>query len=144
VDRTKLDVLAPASFLVGIGHVVIAAEVMKQGKGDQFKQALEEGQKPRDVEKAFFDTTSEHVTAAVFTHWRFEPAMIDAIEASALPAEADEEIRPYAYALKAIQTAIAIPGGLTDASVEEAKAFLQESEADLEPFEKAVAVVRGE
>ena len=102
VDRSMMDILAPASFLIGVGHVVIAAEVIKQGKAGAFKAAL--GTKPiEEVEREHFDISGQGVTGAVFDQWRFEPAMVKAIQASEKPAESDDDIKPYAYALKVIQ-----------------------------------------
>lgn len=141
IDRSKMDILAPASFLIGVGHVVIAAEVIKQDKAAAFKSALEE-KATETVEREFFDISGQQVTGAVFDQWRFEPAMVNAIRFSENPAEADDEIKPYAYALRVIQTAVPLVGPVTDDTIAAAAAIVEEAGLEKDAFLKATERIK--
>jgi len=40
VDKSKMDILAPASFLDGVGEIIMAAEIIRQGKTHEFLKAI--------------------------------------------------------------------------------------------------------
>lgn len=137
VNRTMLDILSPAAFLIGVGRVIMAQEIVKEGKTDIFRKIAEEKGSLEAAEEALLEITYQEVSAAVFRHWRFEPAMVEAIEGSRHPGEVDAAIRPYALALKTVQTAVSLPGGVTAESVQAALAVLTDAKMETEKFEKA-------
>ena len=141
VDRKRMDVLAPASFLDGVGKVIIAAELIKSGKSDAFKAELEGGKEPGDVENSFFETTAQMVSAAVFDHWRFEKELIEAIKASDIPQEASEEFQAYGYALKTIREAVTLDGVINNGTIAKAKTILSMAGLDEKPFNEAIDAI---
>lgn len=143
IDREMMNILAPASFLDGVGEIIIAAEIMTQGKTAEFLADLEAAKTIEEVEQKYFDVTSQQVAAEVFTKWRLEPLMIEAIGVSHDPANAeDEAIKPYAYALKAVRNAINLKENLTDNSIAMAVEVLKEAELDEKLFLDAVEIVK--
>jgi len=70
--------------------------------------------------------------------------MIDAIAASHKPEYAEEEIRTYAYALKAVRCAVNLKESFTESALARAKALLAEADMDPEPFFNAVNIVNPE
>lgn len=141
VDRTRLEILAPASFLDGVGEIIMAGEIIKQGKSAEFLEDIQAGQCVEEVEIKYFDIPSQKVAAEVFTKWRLESLMIDAIAASHNPAEADESVRPYAYALKAVRCAVNLKESFSEASLAQARSILEEAGLDTAPFMHAVEIV---
>jgi HD-like signal output (HDOD) protein len=125
VNRPMLDILSPAAFLVGIGRVVLAQEILKTGQSDRFMTLKEELGSFEAAEEELFSLRYEDVSAEVFQHWRFEPVMVEAIRASADPQASTPEIRPYGIALSVVQKAINLPDGPNStsftAAIEEAQ-----------------------
>lgn len=141
IDREMMNVLAPASFLDGVGEIIMAAEVITQGKTAEFKALIESKATLEEAEQEFFGAVSMEVAAEVFTRWRLEPLMIRAIESSHEPEKADPEIKPYAYALKAVRQAINLKERFSDAGLAAARATVQEAGLDEEGFVNAIKVV---
>jgi HD-like signal output (HDOD) protein len=106
IDRSKMDILAVASFLQETGKIIIAQEIAKEGKAADFKAAIREGRDITSVEKEFLGETTATVTAAIFEHWRFEEGLIEAIKYSDSPLEAPEATAPYSIALCIVKTAL--------------------------------------
>ncbi len=143
IDRDMMNILAPASFLDGVGEIIIAAEIINQGKTAEFLADIESSKTIEEVEQKYFDVTSQQVAAEVFTKWRLEPLMIEAIGVSHDPASAeDESIKPYAYALKAVRNAINLKESLTDDSIKMALEVLDEAGVDKKGFLDAVEIVK--
>lgn len=134
VDRAKLDVLSPAAFLIGIGRVVLSNEVISEGKENQFKALVSELNCYKEAEEKLFEVNYEEISAAVFRHWRFEPLMVDAIEASTDVSTADESVKPYAIALRAVQDAVTIRG-ISKESIEKAVEGLANENVQTDKFE---------
>jgi HD-like signal output (HDOD) protein len=77
-DRSKLDILATASFLLEIGAVIISSILVAEGLADEFKDRLQENRKSLEEEYVGSDTIA--VTAEIFNYWKFDPALVDAIK----------------------------------------------------------------
>jgi HD-like signal output (HDOD) protein len=143
VNRHMMNILAPASFLDGLGQIIMSAELIKQNKGSEFQSKINESETVEEPEVDTFEITSPIVSASVFDHWRFEQLMIDAIKYSDHPETADEEVRPYAIALKVVRTAVNVKDQLTPASVDNAVALIEELGLDKADFLAAVETVQG-
>lgn len=141
IDREMMNVLAPASFLDGVGEIIIAAEVINQGKTSEFRDLVSDKSSLEEAEEAFFGVVSVEVAAEVFTRWRLEPLMVRAIAASHKPQDAEADIRPYAYALKAVRQAVNLKDRFTDEAVAAACETLNEAGLDTAHFMNAVKVV---
>lgn len=121
VDRSKMDILAPSSFLCEIGRILIAKEVINEGKKSEFLEAIKEGQPIDLVEEHFVEVTSEIVTAKMFDHWKLEQTMVNSIANAINPDTCDmPDITPYAYALKIVRTATDLRAPLSDDNIEQA------------------------
>ncbi|MGE4295070.1 MAG: HDOD domain-containing protein [Campylobacterales bacterium] len=137
VNRAMLDILSPAAFLIGVGRVIMAQEIVKEGKTEAFLKLAAEKGSWEAAEEALLDISYQEVSAAVFRHWRFEPAMVEAIRGSHNPNEVEAAIAPYALALKVVQSAVSLPGGLNDESLKAAQGILEAAKMDVEKFNKA-------
>lgn len=109
IDRSMLDILAPASFLMEIGKIILANEAIEKGIDKQFAQAvatIDNTKDLDDLELKFFESTNEEVTASIFEQWNLEKELVDAILYSNNPSDAPEYIRPYSNALKIVKNSI--------------------------------------
>jgi HD-like signal output (HDOD) protein len=78
-DRSKLDILATASFLLEIGAVVISSILVAEGLADEFKERLQEEDR-KSLEEEYVGADTIAVTAEIFNYWKFDPALVDAIK----------------------------------------------------------------
>lgn len=137
INRPMLDILSPAAFLVGIGRIVLAQEVIKNGQSAEFQAQAQALGSFEAAEEERFALRYEDVSAEIFSHWRFEPAMIEAIRTSRSPADAPAEIQPYALALSIVQKAYPIPHGPSLQSLEAALELAKEHGLETKGLEDA-------
>lgn len=137
VDRAKLEVLSPASFLIGIGRVVLAQEIVKDKKEAEFKKLVEEKGSFEAAEEALFDVNYQEISAAVFRHWRFEQLMVDAIAGSSDIESVEENIKPYSIALKIVQDVVGV-AGITEESANKATENLKKHNLNSDKFAEII------
>lgn len=134
-----LGVLSPAAFLVEIGKVLIAQTLIADNKVDAFKSKIEEhGGNLEAAEMDVVETNTPEVSATIFTHWRFEPRLVDTIKSCMHPDEANEEDKKEAQTLHVVRVAIPVTGEITEESINEAKELVTKYDLDMASFEKAL------
>ena len=142
VDASKLEVLFLAALLQETGKILIADEVVKNDEVFQFKGELENNANIAAVEKMFVGMRSAEITALIFEHWRFEALLIDAIRFSDIYEEAPDAIRPYAFALKVVKTAVPVNAPFSERSLAIALHYLQKENIDDSPFIEAFETLK--
>jgi len=143
VDRSKMEILSPASFLDGIGQIILSAEIIQMGKKDEFLAKIKDADSIEDVEMEYFEVTSQEVASEIFINWKFEKLMSKAIGQSHNIDEADDDVKDYAIALKAVRLAINVKEQLSDNSIKKAKDFLAQKGLDPELLQNAVDKISG-
>jgi len=78
-DRSKLDILSTASFLLEIGAVVISSILVSEGLADEFKSKLTSDNRTQ-LEEEYLETNTIEVTAEIFNYWKFDPELVNAIK----------------------------------------------------------------
>ena len=78
-DRSKLDILSTASFLLEIGAVIISSVLVAEGVAEEFKQRLENEDRIA-LEKEYIGTTTIEITAEIFNYWKFDSELVNAIK----------------------------------------------------------------
>ncbi len=145
VDRSMLDILVPASFMMEVGKIIIANELLEQSKTEEFSNAVKNISSPNEVstlEKELLSFTNEEITAKVFEQWNLESELVDTIRYSNSPSNADEHIAPYATALLVIKNSINIFGQLSDDQIVSSTQIIETNGLDKEPFINAVEKVK--
>lgn len=137
-ENKLLGVLSPAAFLVEIGKVLIAQQVMANKKQVQFRDALKDLQNVEAAERKITGVDTPEVSATIFSQWRFEDRLVNVIKYCQNPEEADEDDRRAASILKVVRTAVPINGVLTEASIKAAKELIKKYGLDMESFDKAI------
>jgi len=141
-ENKLLGVLSPAAFLVEIGKVLIAQQVMSDGKQEAFREALVELGDVEAAERKIVGVDTPEVSATVFEHWRFEEGLVDVIRNCQNPDKADDSDKRAAQILHVVRVAVPINGLVTDASVKAAKELIEKYELDMESFDKAIQNAR--
>jgi len=137
-ENRLMGVLSPAAFLVEIGKVLIAQQVIADKKEEEFKSALEELGNIEAAEREIVETDTPEVSAKIFEQWKFEERLVDVIRNAQEPQNAAEENQKAAQILQVVRTAIKINAQVTPESVESAKELIKEYDLDLEGFENAI------
>ena len=133
-----LGILSPAAFLVEIGKVLIAQQIMSDGKQEEFRDALKNLQDVEAAEKAVVGVDTAEVSATVFAHWRFEAGLVDVIRNCSNPENAEDEDKKAAQILNVVRIAVPINGTITDESKAAAKELITKYELNMEAFDKAI------
>ncbi len=142
-DPKLLGVLSPAAFLVEIGKALISQYLAGEQKEAEFKAKLDALGNVEAAEKEVCGTDTAEVSATIFSHWQFEPALVETIRHCSAPENAGDE-RMMAQILNVVRTAITIKGTITEQSEAEAKELVSTYELDLESFENALATLKNQ
>ncbi len=137
VNKAMLDVLQPAAFMMEVGKIIIAHELIEQNKNEAFKHALLAIKTPYELsvlEKEFVGFSNEEITAKIFEQWNLESELVESIQFSNYPLSAEESIRPYAAALNIVKQSINIFGQFTEEFIEKALQLLDEHHLDHHSF----------
>jgi len=137
-ENKLLGVLSPAAFLVEIGKVLIAQQIIIEGKQNEFAAALKDLGNVEEAERKVLGVDTPEVSATIFAQWKFEEGLVDVIRNCQNPAQADEnDIRP-AQILHVVRTAVPMNGVITDESTKLAKDLISKYSLDLTSFELAI------
>jgi HD-like signal output (HDOD) protein len=142
-ENKLLGVLSPAAFLVEIGKVLIAQQIMADKTQNEFRDALKELQNVEVAERALVGTDTPEVSATIFSQWKFEEGLVEVIKHCQDPKNASTPDNQRAAAiLNVVRVAVPINGVITDESIAEAKELITSYGLDMESFDKALENVR--
>jgi len=141
-ENRYLGVLSPAAFLVEIGKVLIAQQVMADGKEAEFSEALKELQDVEAAEREVVGVDTPEVSATIFKQWKFEESLVDVIGSCQNPDLAKEEDQRPAKILHVVRVAVPLNGQVTDASIKAAKELIEKYELDMDSFDTAIEHIK--
>lgn len=137
-EAKLLGILSPAAFLVEIGKVLIAQQIILEKKEEEFRDIVKELKDVGAAEKQIAGVDTPEVSATIFEHWRFESGLVDTIRNCQNPDAAKEEDKRAAQILQVVRRAVPINGVITEDSIASAKELITKYELDLESFDKAL------
>lgn len=140
IDRELLGVLVPASFLMEVGKIILAHEVIEEHRESEFSTKIKEFCTPFELshfEKDVFGFDNECIAAKIFEQWNLEIELVEAIRFSNDPSHAPSHIEPYAKALQIVKSAVNIYEQLSEKSVENALNLIRQHSMDEALFLKA-------
>ncbi|MBD3824638.1 MAG: HDOD domain-containing protein [Epsilonproteobacteria bacterium] len=141
-ENKLLGVLSPAAFLVEIGKVLIAQQIIATGKQNAFRDALKDLQDVEEAEKLVVNVDTPEVSASVFEHWKFEEGLVNVIRHCENPNNANDDVKKPAQILHVVRVAVPINGVVTDQSIAQAKELVTQYGLDMESFDKAIENVK--
>ena len=142
VDRSALGLLAPASFLLDIGKVLISQYLVNHHLDADFKVALTKISSFEECEKGVCGSQSYDVAATIFHNWNFDTDLVHLVRYCNDPEDAlDEETKKLAKYLKVAKTAVDFNGELTKENLELAYDLIEEFELDRDTFTVAIEKV---
>jgi HD-like signal output (HDOD) protein len=137
-ENKLLGVLSPAAFLVEIGKVLIAQQIIADKTQEKFKEALIATQDVEAAEREVTGVDTPEVSATIFEHWRFEAGLVETIRNCLNPENAKDDIKKAAQILQVVRTAVPINGVITETSTLAAKELITKYNLDMESFDKAL------
>lgn len=141
-DPKLAGTLSPAAFLVEIGKVLISQYLISENRAGELKAKIAETDTVEAAERAICDCDTPEVSANIFEHWRFEPALIDTIRYASTPEKAPAENATAAKVMHVVRTAIPIDGVITAESEAASKALAEEYALDTAGFTKALNTLK--
>lgn len=138
-ENKLMGVLSPAAFLVEIGKVLIAQQIISENKQVAFKEAIKELSNVEEAEREVIGVDTPEVSASIFAEWKFEANLVDVIKHCENPEEAeDPDMKRAAEILKVVRVTVPINGVITQESIASAKELIAKYELDLPSFEAAL------
>jgi HD-like signal output (HDOD) protein len=141
-ENRLLGVLSPAAFLVEIGKVLIAQQIIADGNQERFKEALENFDTVEEAEQAVVGTDTTEVSATIFSQWKFEEGLVEVIGNANNPDKASKEGQRAAAILHAVRVAVPMNGVITDESIANTKTIIEKYNLDIESFERALENIK--
>lgn len=129
VNKSMLDILQPASFMMEVGKIIVANELIEQGKDSSFKEALSQIKTPHELsllEIEYVGLANEEITAKIFEQWNLEAELVESINFSNNPTQAQGHIIPFAVALCVVKNTINIFGQFDDSSTARAISIIEQ------------------
>ncbi|MDY6056450.1 MAG: HDOD domain-containing protein [Campylobacter lanienae] len=144
IDRELLNIVSPASFMMDIGKIIIAKELIESNKSDKFASQLQSISTPKELSQLEINMvgiSSQLVTAQIFKNWNLEPEIANAIRYLLDPDDAPKSIKNQCQILNIINNSINIFGDLTQKQIDSSKELLKLYELDIQPYLNAVEKV---
>ena len=141
-ENKLLGVLSPAAFLVEIGKVLIAQQVIADGKQEEFLAAITELGNVEEAEKKIVGVDTPEVSSTIFKQWKFEETLVNVIGFCTKPEDADVDDRRAAAILYAVRVAVPINGVVTDESIAAAKEVIEKYDLNMEAFDSAMENIK--
>lgn len=136
VDVERAKMLIPIAFMLEVGKVVIAREIVESSYAAEFREALHSGS-IEAAEREFAGVTTAEVNAMLFEQWHFEAEFIDTMRYLDEEKEPPDAIRELVEALRVVHTCINIKEGMGEATIEAAKRKAERYGLDPVRFEHA-------
>lgn len=137
IHPQALEILSPASFMLEIGKLVLAHELIETHKDAEFGSKIKLLSNPDELSELELDMmgiTNEEVTAEIFEQWNLESELVNTILHANDPEGAPDNVLEYARAVKVVKTAINLFAKLSKTSIDEALALLDRYKFDRDTF----------
>ena len=142
-DRQALALLAPASFLVEIGKIIISQYLEKNNLSSEFKSDLSQNHSYEKSELHLCGSRSYDVAATIFFNWNFNSDLVHLVRYADEPDDAlDEETKHLAKYLKIAKDVVNFNGEITEESLKEATDLIEEFGLDLDSFNNAIEKIQ--
>ncbi len=134
INKQDADFLSSLALIMESGKLILAQEITNSSYEKAFQIGLV---KCKNIEQYEFDligTTSYHLTALLFEHWKLDPLYSKILDALDSKDDIDDDIKIYVEIINAIRTAINVKEFLSKQSVLNACKILRRAGLSEEPF----------
>jgi len=141
-ENSFMGILSPAAFLVEIGKVLIAQQIMADNKKEEFKSAMQETGDVEAAERRIVNVDTPEVSATIFAQWKFEEGLVNVIRNCQNPNAAAENDKKAAKILQVVRVTVPITGVVTEDSISAAKELIQKYGLDMDSFDQAIECIK--
>lgn len=141
LDKNLKNILMPTSFMMEIGRIVIAKEVISMGVLNEFKTKLKSVKNIRDLTALEVDTigiSNEELTSKILEHWNLERELSDAILYINNPEKAANNIKLSSKILLILKNAINVFGVFGDENMKNSLNLVESYGLSQDDFMNAV------
>ena len=118
VDVAKAKSLIPLAFIMEIGKVLIAKELIENSEANRFSEELNEKESIGEAEYEAVGLTSAQVCALLFKHWNLDELFVALMENCDRTEDMDLQLGEMVLAINAVREAVNVKEQLSDASIE--------------------------
>jgi HD-like signal output (HDOD) protein len=140
VSISSLALLSTTAILGNIGQLLLAEEISKEKKKEDFLREINE-HGIQYAEEKLLHTTTALVSSDILSHWQLERDIVDSIRFSDNPQHAAKEIQALCLANHVVYRLIALDGNIQTEIPASLAALLQEAGLSTEPLKKALNAV---
>ena len=145
INRELLNIISPASFMMDIGKIIIAKELIDSKKSDNFRSKMQNISTPDELcqlEMDIVGISSQMVTAQIFKNWNLEPEIADVIKYSLNPIDAPEVLRKHCAILNIISNSINVFDALSQSQIDNSQELLKLYNLDAKLYLNAIDKVK--
>jgi len=134
--------LTPIAFLMEIGKVLIAKEVIQDDKVDEFKNDLATYEDISYVENMYTMMTTAQVNTLIFKHLNLNKSFWESMQYLDQERETPESMKTTILILQIIQTAVNVQDQLSEDSLSNTFTILEENGYNIDIFKRAVKRIK--
>ncbi len=142
IDIALARTITPLAFLMEIGKVLIAKEVIQNDKVEEFIDDLDKYDDVSYVENIYTMMSSAQINALIFKHLNLNDTFTDSMKYLDFEHEIPENMKEIVEALRIVRTVVNIKEQFTDNSIDNALTLLKKSPYNLDGFNRAVKRVK--
>ena len=139
-DRSKLDILSTASFLLEIGAVIISTILVTEEIDSLFREKLQNEEREK-VEEEFLDTNTLLVTAEMFNYWKFAEDLVNSIKFASNLEEANDYIE-YSAPLRVAYTIVDLLNPLSEENINKGIEIANKYNLDIDALQQAIETIK--
>ncbi|WP_181566362.1 HDOD domain-containing protein [Helicobacter monodelphidis] len=138
IDKQLLDILAPASFLLEIGMIVLSTVLIETGQADAFKEELKKNdfKNITKIERDFLKISSYEAASALFEYWNFDESLVQTIFFTEYPQKAPKSLWRYCYPLAILQRVITPYAQCQSEQLKSVEMFLIDGQLNMKIFKE--------
>lgn len=140
IDIARL--ITPIAFLMEIGKVLIAKDVLDNKKEKEFLDDLNSYEDITYVENIYTMMSSAQINALMFKHLNLNDSFWQCMEYLDSDKEAPSNLQEMVLALQVVRTAINVKEQLSDVSIENAVALLENHNQNTDSFKRVVKRIK--
>ncbi|NPA30171.1 MAG: HDOD domain-containing protein [Epsilonproteobacteria bacterium] len=142
VDMRRAKHLIPLAFLMETGKILIAREVINQGRVEEFQKDLKEFASVGEVETLYTSMSTAQVNALVFKRWQLGETFTHCMQYLESDEQPPQELLFDVQALRIIRSAINVREILTEHACEKALQLARKASLDPQKLESSLDRVR--
>lgn len=135
-------IATPVAFLMETGKVLIAKDVIENGKTEEFQKDLVESEDITYTENAHTMMSTAQINALIFKHLNLNEIFWESMQYLDGEKDTPEHLQDIVLALQIVRTAINTQDILSDFSIANATTLLQQNSLSIDAFQRAVKRVK--